>query len=156
MAPKTIDKAQLSLFDAAAYVAQEQEAVAPEPSQEGAHDCDTQIRGLISAALKRCPMSRHHVAARMSELAAQEITKSQIDSWSAESRADHRFPLAFLPAFVEATGDRSIIRFLCQRHGMTAIEGRDTLRLELGRAEFEKREASKRERAIRDLLSTMS
>lgn len=44
------------------------------------------LRHLISDLLKACPFTRFEIAARMSELTGQEITKHQLDSWTAESR----------------------------------------------------------------------
>jgi len=60
------------------------------------------LRGLLSDLLKRCPMSRFEVAARMSELTGEHISKHQLDAWTAESREGWRFPLEYLPALEEA------------------------------------------------------
>lgn len=59
----------------------------------GALNMSTEMRGLVSNILKDCPKSRFEVAARMSELTGVEITKYQLDSWTAESRDGWRFPL---------------------------------------------------------------
>jgi len=82
---KSIDTSQLSLFDALkSYQAQ------PEKKPAGSFDIDRTFREAISEALKRCPRSRWEVAGRMSELTGQEITKSMLDSWTAESKEQHQ------------------------------------------------------------------
>src|SRR3972149_3251919 len=96
---KKLSDRQMSLFELL-QSAQAGEGVKP----AGSFDIDRQFREAISAALKACPWSRYQVAARMSELAGQEITASMIYSWTAESKEHHRFPAVFLSAFWEATG----------------------------------------------------
>lgn len=91
----------------------------------------------------------------MSILIGREITKTQLDSWSAESKDGHRFPLAYFPAFMEATGDRSILKMLCRKSHGHYIEGSDAIRLELGRIKEEQRDLQKKEKAIRDFLSSL-
>jgi hypothetical protein len=41
------------------------------------------------------PLSRYQVAAKMSELLDVDITKTMLDSWTAESKEQHRFPALF-------------------------------------------------------------
>jgi len=50
----------------------------------------------------------------MSELVGQDITKTMLDSWTAESKGMHRFPAVYLPAFCEAVGSTEPIRMLGQ------------------------------------------
>ena len=59
----------------------------------GALDIGTQFRHLLSEQMKVSPLSRHQIAARMSELLGHDVTKHQLDSWTAESRDGWRFPL---------------------------------------------------------------
>ena len=90
---KRIDKnddRQISLFDL--IIKNQGEDTSP---KEGSLDIDTEVRHLVSEELKGCPYSRYHVAARMSELTGTEITKSMLDSWTAESKEQHRFPAIF-------------------------------------------------------------
>jgi hypothetical protein len=110
------------------------------------------IRCRITAALKRCPLSRHHVAAKMDELLGKDITKAMLDSWSAESKEAHRFPLEYLPAFVEATGDRSLLRMICELSGGRFVDNDETLKLELGRISAQEQSLKFRKRSIVNML----
>lgn len=93
-------------------------------------DIDRQFRALVSEAIKGSPLSRYTIAARMSELCGHEITKSMVDSWSAESKENHRFPAIFIPAFCEAVGSRDALTFLCEKAGTFNMKGPDALRAE--------------------------
>jgi hypothetical protein len=110
------------------------------------------IRAGISDALKNCTLSRYHVAAKMSELLGREITKAQLDAFSAESKDGHRFPLEYLPAFIMATGDMSLMRMLAEQCNGYFIQNEDALKLELGKIADEERQLKERRRAIQTIL----
>jgi hypothetical protein len=104
---KTRDPLTVDLFDVPVERA-------PKP---GALD-GMQFRHMLSEQVKASPLSRHQIAARMSELVGHEITKHQLDSWTAESREGWRFPLEYLPALEVALAD------ICERFrvDITAIK----------------------------------
>ncbi len=116
----------------------------------GSFDIDRQFREAISEALKRCPLSRYQVAARMSELVGQEITASMIYSWTAESKENHRFPAVFLPAFCEAAGTNTPLVLLGRPVGSFVLPGPEALRAEIQRIEEEitRKQQEKRKRMI--------
>jgi hypothetical protein len=149
-AEKKLDFAQLDLFEAAKELALKQGELSN--IVDDTMNIDSTIRELITKALKQTSKSRYHVAAEMSESLGLEISKFQIDSWSAESKDGHRFPLQYLPAFCKATGDKSIIRFISQKMGGLFIDGPETLYLELGKCESEGKQLQKRAKLYRDLL----
>ncbi|HPN08364.1 MAG TPA: hypothetical protein PLU95_03600 [Syntrophales bacterium] len=142
---KRIDTSQLSLFDTLkSYQSQ------PEKKPAGSFDIDRTFREAISEALKRCPRSRWEVAGRMSELTGQEITKSMLDSYTAESKEQHRFPAIFLPAFCEAVGCSEPLKLLGRLVGVFVLPGPEALRAEIQRIEEEiaKKSAEKRKRMM--------
>jgi benzoyl-CoA reductase/2-hydroxyglutaryl-CoA dehydratase subunit BcrC/BadD/HgdB len=86
----------------------------------------------------------------MSELTGQEITKSMLDNWSAESHEKHRFPCQFLPAFIISTGSRHAFDVLTRRAGLFALPGPEALRAEIQRIdeEIKKKQSEKQKRQI--------
>jgi len=142
---KSLDTNQLSLFEAIQYF--KQEIVKKE---SGSMDIDRQFRAAISEALKNCPSSRWQVAARMSELTGQEITKAMLDSWTAESKEHHRFPAIVLPAFCEAVGSSEPLKILGHLVGVFVLPGPEALRAEIRRLEEEidKKQQEKKKRLI--------
>lgn len=137
---------QLNIFEAILNL-QERE----EPAKSaGSFDVDRQFRESISAALKACPYSRYQVAARMSELVGFEITKSMLDSWTAESKEQHRFPAIFLPAFCEASGSTEPIRILGRQLGIFILPGPEALRAEIRKIdeEIQAKQTEKKKRVM--------
>lgn len=150
---KTDTTGQLSIFDIIEKIESERRQSEPR-SKTGKYDWDKRLRFLISEVLKATSLSRYEITARMSELLGKTVTKEMIDSWSAESKENHRFPLAYLPAFTLATGDTRILRELAELCNGHFIESEDALRLELGRVKEEKRALTKKERTIEGFLDS--
>ncbi len=124
---KRIDKRQMSLFD----VLQQVSAAPPEQSVEGELDVASTLRLTLIAAIKQCPLSRHQIAGEMSHLLGHEVSKTTIDSWTAESKERNRIPAEYLPAFCRVTGDREPIRLLAESGDMFAMPGPEALRAEI-------------------------
>jgi hypothetical protein len=122
---------QLTLYDAILREQSRQELLHP----EGRLDVNTRFRAAISEAIKRCPLSRPQIAAQMTELTGVEITVSMLNSWTAESKEQHRFPAIFLPAFFEVTKAVWAYRVLSNPVGLYIMESPDALRSELAAIE---------------------
>lgn len=110
------------------------------------------LRGLLSDLLKRGPGSRHDVAARMSELTGDHISKHQLDSWTAESREGWRFPLEYLPAFEEAVHTHDVTAWVADLRGARLSVGREALEAQLGRVAQQRDELARQERVLKKLL----
>ncbi|MDD5125439.1 MAG: hypothetical protein PHT85_12725 [Methylovulum sp.] len=118
----------------------------------GALDVGAQLRGLLSQQLKTSVLSRHQVAARMSELLGHDVTKHQLDSWTAESRDGWRFPLEYLPALEVALETHAVTAWLADLRGARLMIGREALEAQLGKLEHFKTEIRRQEMAIKKLL----
>lgn len=114
------------------------------------------LRGLLSELLKQSPQSRHQVAARMSELTGETITKHQLDSWTAESREGWRFPLEYLPALEEALQTHNLTAWIADLRGARLSVGREALEAQLGRVSQLRDELARQERAIKKALGDQS
>ena len=121
------------------YTADLFEVPRPVRPAPGALSLGTTLRCLLSDVLKRAPMSRFDVAARMSELTGEAISKHQLDSWTAESRNAWRFPLEYL-AFETAVQTHEITAWIADLRGA------------LGKVSQMRDELAKQERAIKRLL----
>ena len=111
---------------------------------KGSLNIDSEFRCAISEDLRQAKdeegreLSRYQVAARMSDYLGQEITASSLNNWTAESHENHRFPAAWLPAFVCATGgQRRAFEVLSRHSGLFALPGPEALRAEIQRIEEE-------------------
>jgi hypothetical protein len=126
-------------------------ARAPKP---GALDIGVQVRGMLSEQIKASPLSRHQIAARMSELLGYDVSKHQLDSWTAESRDGWRFPLEYLPALEVALETHEITAWIADIRGAKIAVGREALQAQLGKLNHMKDELRKQEAAIKKMLGS--
>jgi hypothetical protein len=145
---------QLSLFDTVISTYYDH-IVKPRQINIVNYNVSNQLRNLLSEGLKRCELSRWEVAARMSELMETEVTKTQLDSWTAESKEYHRFPAEYLPAFCRATGFVEPLRIMAELVGCYLLESTEALMADLGRINQVKRNLNLREKEIRQYLKTV-
>lgn len=152
MKKKKITIDQLNIFDLIKEVSKKQSAASAPVETAGKASIDAAIRSIISESLKQSPMSRYEIAGQMSDILGVEISKSQLDAWSAESKENHRFPLVYSGAFCRATQDNSLARYMADMCGGYFIQGEDAIRLELGKIEEQKQRLSRKEKVIREFL----
>lgn len=150
-----ITPGQGSIFEIIERVEKEKAGINYNSDFPGRLNLDPAIRELISSGLKKTSLSRYEVGAEMSKFLGRDITKAMLDSWSAESKDGHKFPLAYLNAFSKATGDRELLRLICNNAGGYYIENEDALRLELGKLVEQKKKLTGQERLIREYLESM-
>lgn len=111
------------------------EVPAPVSPLPGALNYNRVIRRLLSDLLKSTPFSRGEIAARMSELTGDPISKHQLDSWTAESREGWRFPLEYLPAFEVAVETTGLIAWASSVRGGKVLIGKEAIDAEIGKLE---------------------
>lgn len=145
------DDAQPNLFD----LIREDEQRATREAAPASFNISYRLRSEISEGLKRCPLSRYEVAGRMSDLLGIEVTKSQLDSWTAESKEFHRFPAEYLPAYCAVTGHKEPLRMMARLVQCYLLESEEALLAELGRIDQTKRELTRKERAVREFLESI-
>jgi len=116
---------------------------------EGSLHFANELCGVLAAALKRSSKSRYEIAARMSELLGTDVTKFQIDAWTAESRDGHRFPFEYAAAFEAACETTCLQELLARKRGSRILVGEDALLAELGRIGKAKVDLAAREKALK-------
>lgn len=121
----------------------------------GALDVGLQVRHLISDLLKACPRNRFEIAAHMSELTGHEITKHQLDSWTAESREGWRFPLEYLPAFEVAVETTAVTAWIADIRGGRVQMGKEALYTEIGKLERLKEDAARKIKQLKHAMGEM-
>lgn len=131
------------------------EVPVPTAPMPGALNFDKTLRRLLTDLIKDCPHSRDIVAARMSELTGDPISKSKLDSWTAESRDGWRFPLEYLPAFEVAVETHQITSWLANLRGCKVLVGKEALDAEIGKLERLKEDAGKRIKQLKVAMGEM-
>jgi hypothetical protein len=94
---------------------------------------DLLVRDVITDAIKRSGKSRQQVADEMSALLGTEVTDRMLNSFTASSREQHRWPGAWDRAFCMAAGDDRLLTCRVELAGYKVIRGDEVHLLELGR-----------------------
>ena len=111
------------------------------------------VKETLSNVLKSVPFKRWEIAGRMREFLGIEITESQLNAWSAESKEGHRFPLEYLPAFCYATSDYTLADTIVKGCGCKLIKSEEVVLLELARIDDEVRERTERKEQLLGCLA---
>ena len=125
---------QYNIFDVLATL---QDAAKQPPAKDGAYNVSTELRQTISDSIRASRLSRWEIAGRMSALLDAEVTKYQLDSWTAESKESWRFPAEYLPAFCEAVGSHEPLRLLAEKCDVFVLPGAEALRAEIQKIDEE-------------------
>lgn len=104
-------------------------------SGPGSYDIETRLKEEASLALRKCPYSRYEVAARMSEMLGQEITKTMLDNRTAESKESHLWPAAWLAPFAHITGHHEQLCIVNRLARIPAAETEKIVEMEIKRLE---------------------
>jgi len=115
--------------------------------------CGHRIKKLITQSIKESDFSRIQVANRMSEQLGIEITQAQMDAWTAESKNGHRFPLEYLPAFINATENWILIIKSCRMCGGHFAKGKEILHVEMGKIKELEIQLKERKKAVEKMLA---
>ena len=105
------------------------------------------VREALTQALAGCGMSREEVAAEMTRLTGEPISRNHIDNWCSEAKREWRFPLELATAFCRITGDYGLVEAVLDGTGLGLADERTMKAAEYGRllAEEKKRAVKKRE-----------
>lgn len=148
---KPIDGRQMDIF---AYLRPE------EPPTEGSMNITVQLRQSISKGIKHSGLDRIDICTGIYKLTGIEVSKSTLDSWSAESRAingdgiDNNgnkrwgIPAEVLTAFCYVTDWWEPLHIVVETGPYKALKGRDVVRARLGQL---KEEITKKTNEAREL-----
>jgi len=99
----------------------------------------TEFRAAMTEDIKRAvdehgkELTRHDVAAKMSNILDKEITWSMLNNWTAPSHSGHNIDLDELVAFAMVTRGHRAVNARFRPAGLFAIPGPDALRAEYQR-----------------------
>lgn len=93
---------------------------------------DVELRQALSRSLKDQPLSRYEVAAKMSEMLGDDISKNMLDAYTAESRETHQISVVRLVAMILATRDYDLLALVAEKVGCRLLVGEEALAAEMG------------------------
>lgn len=115
----------------------------------GAYDIENRLKEEASLGLRKCRYSRYEVAAKMSEMLGQEVTKSMLDNRTAESKENHLWPAAWLAPFAIITGHYEQIKLINKLAKFPVADTEKLVDMEIARR---KQNVEEEQREIQDLL----
>lgn len=96
---------------------------------------EREVNTLVGTILASDSRSRYEIAARMSELLDEDISKSMLDAWSSPAREDHRVPFSRLAALVIATDRQDLLRPVMGKLGVSLLIGAEVETARIGQLE---------------------
>lgn len=126
----------------------------PQPvlSVPGSGNYAAQISELVGEILKGSEHDRYEVAARMSRLSGDDVSKHMLDAWSSPARTDHNLPLYRAALLEEVCASHVLTNWQVALRGGRVAYGREALDAELGRLERLRDDASRKVRAIKQMM----
>ncbi len=125
---------------------------APVIPQPGMGNYAAQVSELVAELLKGSPLDRYEIAAQISRLSGDDVSKNMLDAWSSPARTEHNLPLYRAPLLEAVCQANLLTDWLATQRGGRVAYGRDALNAELGRLERIKEEANRRSRDLRRML----
>ena len=122
------------------------ECVVQEASLAG---LDRVVASAIGQVLKDGPRSRYEVAAGISALLDDDVSKAMLDAYSAEAKDGHNISLARFLALVAETQRYDVLDAMCNRIGCKIVVGEEALTVELGHIQTQMERLKERERLLK-------
>jgi len=116
----------------------------PPSSDAGSGNYSIELRHVISTILKKTPKDRYEIAGKMSALLGVEVSKSQLDAWSSESKSEWRFPLEYFVAFEIACETYDLTLFMAKKRGFRAYFGDEIRQAEAGKLKYQIKEMTEK------------
>lgn len=112
----------------------------------GSFDRDKELRNWLSKGIakycSRTNTTRHAVAGLLGESLDWEITKSMLDAWTAESKAQNRIPALIIPAACVLFGDYEGLRILAAPAKCKVLETDEAIYAEIALLEAESKKTN--------------
>ncbi|WP_064116737.1 hypothetical protein [Pseudomonas fluorescens] len=126
----------------------------PQPilSVPGHGNYASQVSELVSEVLKGSELDRYEIAAHMSRLSGDDVSKNMLDAWASPARADHNLPLYRAALLEEVCASHILTNWQVHLRGGRVAYGREALDTELGRLERVAANAQRQARELKKLL----
>lgn len=124
----------------------------PVASLPGSANFGCEVSELVGDILKSCDLDRYEIAARMSRLSGDDVSKNMLDAWASPARTDHNLPFYRAPLLEEVCASHVLTNWLVHQRGGRVAYGRDALNAELGRLERMRDDAARKARELKRML----
>lgn len=99
----------------------------------GSGNYATQVSELVGSILKASPDDRYEIAAQMSRLSGDDVSKNMLDAWSSPGRSEHNIPLYRVPLLEDVCQSHAFTDWLVHMRGGRVAYGREALAAQYGK-----------------------
>ncbi len=96
---------------------------------------EREVNSLVGTILASDSRSRYEIAALMSEILDEDITKTMLDAWASGAREDHRVAFTRLGALVLVTSRQDLLRPIMAKLGISLLIGAEAEIARIGQLE---------------------
>ena len=98
---------------------------------------EARICSTVGSILNSTPRHREVIAAEMSVILAEEVSKGMLDAYASPARAEHKVPMSRFFALVVVTGRQDLLGPLLREIGGTLLIGEEVMTARLGQIDRE-------------------
>lgn len=110
----------------------------------------SEVKRAMSKAIRESGYDRQTIAKRMAQyLGLENLSKTTLDAYTAESKDSHDISLLRFAAFVHATGANWLYDLIAAKAGLTVLEGSEARLAEIARLDQERRQINSQLRRLR-------
>lgn len=117
---------------------------------------EKQIASAVSLMLKDDQRTRNLVAAGVSDLLDDEVSKQMLDAYCSEAKDTHNISFGRMLALVAETGRYDVLNGLLSRIGARLVVGEEVLTVELGHLEAQRQQIAERIATLRKVALPIS
>lgn len=126
----------------------------PQPvvSAPGSGNYAAQVSELVGSILKSSPHDRYEIAAQMSRLSGDDVSKHMLDAWSSPGRSEHNIPFYRVPLLEEVCQSHAFTDWLVHLRGGRVAYGREALAAQYGKMQQMKDKLHQEMRELKRLM----
>lgn len=127
----------------------------PERPAPGGANYAFEVSNLVAQELKTTPLDRWEIAAQMSRLSGDDVSKNILDAWASPGRPDHNLPFYRAALLEDVIGSHALTDWLVHKRGGRVAYGRDVLNTKLGSLTVMKTQIDQQIRELKRLMGDM-
>jgi hypothetical protein len=109
---------------------------------------EQQICSAVGVMLNSDGRTRWEIAAKVSELLAEEVSKFMLDSYASPAREEHRVPMSRLLAIAAVTGRHDLLDPILRRIGAAVLVGEEVHTARVGHLRAQRKQIDEELRAL--------
>lgn len=102
------------------------------------------ISKIVGDMLRSSPLTREHIAQKMSQICNETISPHMLDAWSSPRRRKHNIPMYRVSLLEQVCDSTLLSEWLANQQGGVALFGRDIHAAEIGKLTLSKSYADKK------------